>query len=99
VNSARNPLLEAALGYAQRGWPVLPCKPRGKVPLTEHGCKDATLSIDTIVDWWARWPAANVGIATGEVSGLLVLDVVPDGGDALPTSSAGTRPCRPRSAW
>ena len=25
--------------------------------------------------WWSRWPEANIGIATGEPSGLLVIDV------------------------
>jgi len=27
--------------------------------------------------WWERWPAANVGVPTGQRSGLLVLDVDP----------------------
>src|SRR5262249_22031129 len=32
--------------------------------------------------WWAQWPCANVGILTGERSGLAVLDVDPrNGGD------------------
>lgn len=30
--------------------------------------------------WWGRWPMANVGVLTGRVSGLLVVDV--DGADA-----------------
>lgn len=33
--------------------------------------------------WWRRWPDANVGVVTGVVSGLAVLDVDPrNGGDA-----------------
>lgn len=32
--------------------------------------------------WWTRWPTANVGIITGMVSGLCVLDIDPrNGGD------------------
>lgn len=32
--------------------------------------------------WWRRWPEANVGVVTGAVSGLVVLDVDPrNGGD------------------
>jgi hypothetical protein len=27
--------------------------------------------------WWRRWPGANVGVVTGAVSGLMVLDVDP----------------------
>ena len=73
---------EAALAYARRGWAVLPLRPRGKEPLTEHGVRDATTDPATIEAWWNRWPDANVGIATGAVSGLVVLDVDPrNGGD------------------
>lgn len=33
--------------------------------------------------WWRRWPQANVGVVTGEVSGVAVVDVDPrHGGDA-----------------
>lgn len=79
-----NPFLAAALGYAARGWPVLPLAGPtggGKKPLTRHGCKAATTDTATIRNWWERWPDANVGIATGT---LLVLDVDgPDGEAAL----------------
>lgn len=70
-----NPRLTAALGYARRGWPVFPCKPRTKQPLTKHGCKDATTDEATIWSWWGRWPAANVGIITGAPSDVIVLDL------------------------
>ena len=30
---------------------------------------------DEVEEWWARWPDANVGIVTGRVSGIVVLDV------------------------
>jgi putative DNA primase/helicase len=70
----------AALYYARRGWPVLPLKPGEKVPLTEHGYKDATTDEPTIRTWWTRHPNANVGIVTGSASGLAVLDVDPRNG-------------------
>lgn len=40
---------------------------------------------DEVEEWWARWPDANVGIVTGRVSGIVVLDVDPrsGGGGAL----------------
>ena len=72
-----NPLLEAALSYIRRGWPVLPLK--GKLPLTEHGSKDATLNESQARSWWEKWPDANIGLATGHR--FFVLDVdVKDGG-------------------
>ncbi len=58
-----NPFLEAALRYIRLGWPVIPLK--GKIPLTPNGSKDATLNESQARGWWARWPDANVGIATG----------------------------------
>jgi len=40
-----------------------------------HGCYDATTDPERIRAWWTRWPGANVGLATGPASGLLVVDV------------------------
>ena len=48
---------------------------KGKVPLTAHGCKDATRDGSQVESWWAQYPSANIGIATGDINGLLVIDV------------------------
>jgi predicted P-loop ATPase len=71
-------LLEAALAYAGRGWPVFPC--RGKVPWIAkrdggQGFKDATTDVEQITTWWTQWPQANIGLATGQAAGVFVLDV------------------------
>ena len=72
----------AALWYAGKGNPVFPCKPRSKEPLTPHGFKDATTDLARIRAWWKESPDANIGLPTGAVSGLLVLDIDPrNGGD------------------
>lgn len=67
--------MEYALSYANQGYAVFPLRPNGKDPLTEHGFKDASRDPDVIQAWWVKWPEANVGIATGRVSGIVVLDV------------------------
>src|SRR5947209_1521983 len=82
--------LAEALRYAKLGLAVLPlhvptkggncscgkadCKDIGKHPRTQHGVNDATTDELTIREWWKRWPGANIGIATGAVSGIFVVD-------------------------
>jgi hypothetical protein len=44
---------------------------------------EAPAVIERLEAWWRRWPDANVGVVTGEVSGIAVVDVDPrNGGDA-----------------
>ncbi len=88
-----NPLMEAALTYAARGWRVLPLKPRDKIPITAHGRDDATTDPPTIRRWWERTPNANVGIATGAVSGIVAIDIDADRGglDTFAQIEAGHR--------
>lgn len=90
-------VLEQALAYAARGWAVFPvhtikngrctcldadCRNQGKHPIPTNGLNAATHDPDKITAWWTRTPTANIGIATGEISGLVVLDVDPrNGGD------------------
>ena len=65
--------LQAALQYAGRGWSVLPC--RDKVPLVRGGVHAATRDLATIERWWHTWPQANVAIACGTPSGVVVIDI------------------------
>ena len=51
-----------------------------KKPLTEHGFHDASSDEVQIREWWSKWPKANIGIPTGRVSGLFVLDIDGDVG-------------------
>ena len=81
--TATESLLSAALALARRRWPVLPVA-ASKAPLTKRGFKDATVDEEEIRDYWTRWPNANIGIATGTPSGIVVIDVDgPEGEDAL----------------
>jgi hypothetical protein len=70
--------LRGALTYAKRlGFAVFPCRPYGKTPLTDHGFKDASKYPRIVSRWWQKWPQANVAIATGALSDIVVLDVDP----------------------
>ena len=64
-----NELKEAALHYAELGLAVFPLIPRDKKPLTENGFKNATTDPEKIENWWTIHPNANIGIATGQMSG------------------------------
>lgn len=113
-------LLESALVYAGRGWPVLPlhhircgrctcgsakCSGQAKHPLSElvpHGLHDASTDRMVITAWWRRHPEANIGVVTGAISGLLVIDVDPPHGEdslALIEKENGplTTPCEVRT--
>jgi putative DNA primase/helicase len=52
----------------------------GKHPRTKHGVHDATTDPEQIRKWWRQWPNANIGVATGRKSAIIVLDVDPDNG-------------------
>jgi hypothetical protein len=83
------------LYYASRGLRVLPlhsvdggrctcadvnCGSPGAHPRTQGGVKDASDDPEQIRRWWLQSPDANIGIATGVVYGLLVVDIDPSKG-------------------
>jgi hypothetical protein len=89
-------ILAAALDYAAHGRAVFPvhgtaggecscgandCSSPGKHPLTRRGVKDASREALVISGWWKRWPRANLALATGSVSGVVVIDVDPPEGE------------------
>lgn len=74
-------LLNAALAYAERGWPVLPLMPREKRPLgrlVKNGLNEATSDQTLILKWWMDTPTANIGLRTGVAFDVLDVDG-PDG--------------------
>ena len=67
--------LEAALDYLARGWSVIPVVPGDKKPLVKWEPYQAKHPTDIqIHQWWGQWPDANVGVVTGKISGLTVID-------------------------
>lgn len=107
-DTRRRELFEAAVGYAKRGFRVIPvrwvdengrcschrgaeCPKSGKHPVHDKWPDVATSDPEVVASWWREppegiatewWPHANIGIATGEESGVFVLDDDPySGGD------------------
>lgn len=67
--------------YAERGWPIFPCRPRGKAPITESGFHDATTDRAMVGAWWSQTPDANIGFVPGR-AGILVVDIDGPEGEA-----------------
>lgn len=68
-------MLKAALDYASMGFSVIPVTEGDKKPKIkwqEHQTRKAT--VEEITEWWTKWPKANVGIVTGDISNLCVVD-------------------------
>jgi Bifunctional DNA primase/polymerase, N-terminal len=57
------------------GYAVFPCRLPDKTPTTPHGFLDATSDETAVANLWRRYPGPLIGIATGERSGVDVLDV------------------------
>jgi len=96
--------LDAALEYADRGWPVFPMAfnrdpDAKKYPLTTHGMNDATRDAIQLKEWWAWRANAVPAIVTGEASGIVALDIDirPDGSgfDSLDELGITTHPIAP----
>lgn len=79
MTSATSPALAAALAYAAKGWPILPCNAAGR-PLTLRGIKAASSDREKIERWWTRWPDALPGLPLGKISGAMVLEFQPADG-------------------
>jgi Bifunctional DNA primase/polymerase, N-terminal/Primase C terminal 1 (PriCT-1) len=48
----------------------------GKHPLVRWSLfQDQLPTVDNLRDWWRRWPRANIGLATGALSGIALIDL------------------------
>ena len=73
------PALDLALKYSRLGWQTFQLKARDKVPAVKWA-DVATVEENQLLGWWEFNPAANLGIATGKRSGIVVLDIDKDKG-------------------
>lgn len=74
-------LYNDALALAAKGMRVFPCSERGKEPAIHANLKNATTDPAIIGIWW-KTRSYNVAIATGEKSGVWVLDIDGEEGEA-----------------
>lgn len=79
------PAARAALAVAE-SYPVFPCalipKPGGKsdkVPHVKDWAHVASQDAEIIARWWRKYPEAYVGVPMGSPSGLVAIDIDPQG--------------------
>ena len=86
-----SPSLQAALAYQQRGWAIFPvhsikdngqctcgqhdCKDAGKHPKLARGLKEASKDTNQIITWFDIEEPINIGVVTGAISGITVIDI------------------------
>jgi hypothetical protein len=66
--------LTSALDLASHGYSCFPCR-ANKRPATPQGFKDATADPEQLRALWSRHPGDLIGVSTGDVSGVDVLDI------------------------
>ena len=73
---------ELALNFARQGFTILPVNPSTKAALTLNwtnvpakGVFGSSKDADQICNWWTQWPDACVGLRTGKINGLVVVDI------------------------
>lgn len=72
----KDDLLQAALTYLEKyGFSVIPIKPNKKPYLQWESYQKKKATPEEILGWWNQWPNAMVGIVTGSISGVVVMDV------------------------
>jgi Bifunctional DNA primase/polymerase, N-terminal len=74
--------LDAALELSARGLYCFPCAD-SKRPTCPNGFKDAAADPEQLRTLWAAHPGTLIGVPTGDVSGITVLDIDPKHLEAL----------------
>lgn len=90
-NTPDSPLIDAAIGFAAKGWAIVPlhnmdlgkcscrrksaCGTPGKHPRLSGWTTKGSTDFSQLRKWWKQWPLANIGIVTGQLSDIVVVDV------------------------
>ena len=69
-----NEVLSTALSYCDRGWSVIPVRQDKKPPIRWTEFQQRRATPEEIREWWQRWPDSMIGIVTGKLSGIIVID-------------------------
>lgn len=77
---------DCSLEYLRRNWSVIPLRYKDKRPSVRwQEFQHRRPSVEDIKSWQTRWSTINLGIVTGIISGIVVVDIDPkhSGDDSL----------------
>lgn len=72
----QNKMLESALSYYHKGFSVIPLRPQNKLPLINWKTRQyERANPQQIRGWVESYPDLNIGLVTGSISGVAVVDI------------------------
>ena len=86
----KNKLFTKAFEYSVRGYSIIPIQSSNKIPYIKSwkSYQKDPASDSQIEAWWKKNPKANIGIITGKISGITVVDIDKKKGQASTPLSA-----------
>ena len=65
-----------ALSYCEKfNFSVIPVRPEKKPFIKWEEYQKRRSTLVEIGEWWGKWPGAMIGIVTGKISGICVIDI------------------------
>ena len=82
----KNKLYQQALSYLVNGYSIIPLR-KNKLPLLKENVvfqRERHATDEELELWWKKTPDANIGICTGKISNITVVDIDTSGEQTIP---------------
>lgn len=82
----KNKLYQQALSYLVNGYSIIPLR-KNKLPLLNENVvfqRERHATDEEVEVWWKKTPDANIGICTGKISNITVVDIDTSGETTIP---------------
>ena len=67
---------KAAIAYREKlGWCIIPVRKDKKPYIQWQQYVHILPTLKEIEAWWTKWPDANLGLVTGKISNITVIDI------------------------